>query len=196
MQTEIEAKWLHVDHELMRNKLREIGAACEQKERLMIRQIFDYPDKKLQKKSGWVRVRSEGNKVTLSYKQLNNRSLHGTKEIAVDVSDFKATVDFLKELGLEPKSLQETKRESWKLGNVEIELDTWPWIDPFMEIEAANEELLNEVAQKLGLSRSDALHGSVETAYQAQYDVSEKDVNSWPEIKFGPVPNFLQARRK
>ena len=81
MQTEIEAKWLNIDIDAMRNKLKNIGAILVVPERMMTRSPFDFPDFSLEKKHGWVRVRNEGNKTTLSYKQLNDRSLHGTKGV-------------------------------------------------------------------------------------------------------------------
>src|ERR1051326_5098596 len=114
MQTEIEAKWLSIDIAETRKKLISEGATLELGERLMVRSIFDHADKRLEKIGGWVRVRDEGDKITLSYKQLNDRTLHGTKEVTVVVDDFDNTCTFLKSIGLEQISFQETKRESWK----------------------------------------------------------------------------------
>jgi len=36
----------------------------------MVRQTYDFMDMRLNKIGGWVRVRDEGDKVTLSFKQL------------------------------------------------------------------------------------------------------------------------------
>lgn len=196
MQTEIEAKWLNIDISEMRKKLVSAGATLVASERQMIRAVFDYPDKRLEKIGGWVRVRNEGDKVTLSYKQLNDRTLHGTKEVMVIVNDYDSTCTFLESIGLEKVSVQETKRESWKIGEAEIELDTWPWIPSFIEIEAKDEAVLRKTASSLGLDFSQALHGSVETAYQAIYDVSEAEIDSWPEIRFSDTPDWLELKRK
>lgn len=194
MQTEIEAKWLNVDLDKIREKLADIGAICVNPERLMSRRVFDYPDKHLETIGGWVRVRNEGDKTTLSYKQLNDRTLHGTKEVSVLVDDFDKTCNFLTAIGLQSKAFQETKRESWRLGDAEIELDTWPWIPSFVEIEASNESELKSVAEKLGLDYANALHGSVELAYQAVYDVTESEIDNWEEILFIDTPDWLLKR--
>jgi adenylate cyclase class 2 len=86
MQTEIEAKFLDVDHDALRAKLRALGAVCEQPMRTMFRKGFDFPDRRLRKeKNGWVRIRNEGDKVTMSYKQLDDRGVHGTKEVCLTV---------------------------------------------------------------------------------------------------------------
>lgn len=162
----------------------------------MIRRNFDYPGMRLEKVGGWVRVRNEGDKITLSYKQLNDRTVHGTKEVNVVVSDFDDTCNFLEAIGLKQTSIQETKRESWKLGDTEIEIDTWPWIPTFIEIEAKSEDELFRVAELLGLPRTEALHGSVEIAYQAVYDVSEAEIDGWEEIRFIDTPDWLLAKVK
>ncbi len=38
-------------------------------------------------------------------------------------------------------------------------------------------------------NRIEALHGSVKTAYQAVYDVTEHEIDSWQEIRFSEVPD-------
>jgi adenylate cyclase, class 2 len=197
MQTEIEAKFLHVEHNQLREKLQKLGATCKQPMRLMRRRNYDYPDERLSKQfNGWVRLRDEGDKVTLSYKQLNDRTLHGTKEVSVVVDDFAASDSLLQAIGLEQNSYQETKRESWHLDDVEIELDVWPWIDPMLEIEGPSETAVRVAAEKLGLKWEDATHGSVEIAYQNEYDVSEDEIDRWEEITFTPTPDWLEVKRK
>ncbi len=196
MNTEIEAKFLAVDHDAIRAKLRELGATCEQPMRLMRRKTYDFASKPLQDKHGWVRVRDEGDKITMSYKQLNDRTAHGTKEVNLVIDTFDAGDQFLQAIGLVRKSYQETKRESWTLHDVQIELDEWPWIQPLIEIEGPSEQVVRDVATNLGFNWNAALHGSVENAYQAEYDVTEADVDGWTEILFTAVPDTLAAKRK
>src|SRR3989344_2502625 len=188
MQTEIEAKFLGIKPENTRTILQKLGGKLVHPEHLMKRRVFDFPDKTLQKTGAWVRVRDEGEKVTLSLKQLINRTLHGTKELTIEVSDFETTCDFLARLGLRSHAYQETKRETWTLEDCEITIDTWPWIPTFLELEAPSEEKIKNLAEKLNLKWKDALHGSVETAYQAYYDVTEKEVVGWEKIIFEPIP--------
>lgn len=197
MQTEIEAKFLNVDHDVLRAVLKKAGAQCTCPMRLMRRKNYDFAGRTLEKRSnGWVRVRDEGNKVTLAYKQLDDRGVKGTKEISVIVKDFETTCKFLELIGMEEQSYQETRRESWVLDDAEIELDEWPWIKPFIEIEAPNERMLFAVAKTLGFQRADAVHGSVEIAYQAEYRVTEEEVDHWKVITFGDVPGWLKVKKK
>ena len=196
MRTEIEAKWLNIDPVAFRKLLKNAGATLVNPERLMVRRVYDYPDMRLEKIGGWVRVRDEGDKVTMSYKQLNDRTLHGTKEVTVTVNDFDMACSFLESVGLTSNSFQETKRESWQLKGAEIEIDTWPWIPSFVEIEAQSENQLKQAAKTLNLDYSQALHGSVETAYQAVYDVTDQEIGNCAEIRFTKVPKWLTAKKK
>lgn len=196
MQVEIEAKFLEVDAQALREKLKDLGAKQIYPERLMRRYNFDYPDSRLFEIGGWIRIRDEGDKITFSYKQVNDRSLHGTQEVETTVGDLEKTAQLLTAIGLEKKNYQETKREKWQLGATEITIDTWPWIPTFVELEAGSEAELKDLAKKLGLDWQKAMHGSVETAYQAYYDFTEREIDSWVEIKFIPEPDWLLAKKK
>ena len=197
MQTEIEAKFLNVDHNEIRERLRAIGAVCELPNRVMRRKTFDFPDGRLRKEcNGWARLRDEGDKITMSYKQLDDRSFQGTKEVNILIDSFDKGCALLESLGLQVIAYQETKRESWKLGTTEIELDEWPWAKPYLEIEGPSEAAVKEVALQLGLDWSKVLHGSVEVVYMAEYDVTEDEINAWPQILFGDVPADIEKRRK
>lgn len=196
MEIEIEAKFLNIDRDTLRIALQKNDAVLVHTERLMRRKNFDYTDSRLEKIGGWIRVRDEGDKTTLAYKQLTDRTLEGTKEISVVVDGFDKICDFLLAIGMDNKSYQETKRERWELDGIEVTIDTWPWIPTFVEIEGVSEAKLKGVAEKLGLDWGKAMHGSVETAYQSCYNVSEAEIDSWETITFTPVPEWLEIRRK
>jgi adenylate cyclase, class 2 len=198
MQTEIEAKFLHVDQDALRAKLQQLGATCVTPMRLMKRKSYDYPDRRLEKaQNGWVRVRDEGGKVTLSYKQTDAYTLHGTKEVSLTIDNFEAADTFLRAIGLEVRSYQETRRESWHLDNFEIELDEWPWVDPYVEVEGPDEKSLRALAVQLGLDWGKVRHGGVWSVYREKYDVPDVALNEISVITFGePVPGWLEKKRQ
>ncbi len=193
METEIEAKFLNIDPEAMRRKLKESGGVLVHPEVLMKRRVFDHPTNK---QGDWFRVRDEGGKITMSYKKVIDRTVHGTKEISLEVLDFDAACAILAAAQLRPKAYQETRRETWNLHGAEVTIDTWPWIPTFIEIEAPSEEQVRNAAAALGLDWNTALHGSVEPAYQQVYEVTEEEIDGWTEIVFGPVPDWLEPRRR
>lgn len=193
METEIEAKFLNIDKDKIRLKLQEVGAKLVHPEILMRRKVYEHPTLK---QNDWFRVRDEGDKITLSYKRLFDRTLHGTKEISIEVSDFDKTCSILENSKLKYVSYQETKREKWQLGQTEITIDTWPWIPTFVEIEAATEDEVRNASEKLGFDWDSATHGSVETAYINEYVVTEEEIDDWPDITFSAIPEWLEKKRR
>lgn len=194
MNTEIEVKFLRVNHDAVREKLREVGAVCEKPMRLMRRVTFDNATMKA--KNGWIRVRDEGDKVTIGYKQTDSLDIDGTKEIETVVGDFEAAVAIFKQLEIADGSFQESKRESWRLGETQVELDSWPWLDDYIEIEASTTTLVHEVAELLGFDMKDAVSGDVMVAYRDQYPhLGLNDtVGNLAEVKFdSPVPDMLRG---
>lgn len=197
MNTEIEVKFLHINHEEMRTRLRDIGFECVTPMRLMRRAIIDYADRRLQvgTPNSYIRVRDEGDKVTLTYKQFASLAIDGAKEVEVVTSSFEDTIKIFTQIGLEVVSLQESKRETWKSDTCEVVLDEWPWLDPYIEIEAATETEVREVASRLGLDWSVAKFGDVMVAYRDQYPYlnETQTVGKIPEVLFNtPLPDLLK----
>lgn len=194
MKTEFEAKFLNIDIDALRVKLKDLGAVCEQPMRLMRRVTID--NEQMKAKDAFLRVRDQGDKVTMTYKQFDELSASGAKEIEVTVDSFDDTAELLKQAGLPFRSYQETKRESWKLGEAEVVLDQWPWLNPYAEVEAASEQEVKATATKLGFAWKDAVFGDVMSAYRAQYPhLSEKDtVGNIKEVMFDkPLPNLFKS---
>jgi adenylate cyclase, class 2 len=192
MQAEIEAKFLAVSHDEVRAKLLELGATCVQPMRLMRRVTIENGD--LVAKNAFVRVRDEGHRVTMTYKQFDSLSVDGAKEIEIVVSDFDAAVQLLEAAGLPSQSFQESKRETWTMGDVEIVLDEWPWLKPYIEIEASTESAVRDTAAQLGFDWDDAVFGDVMVAYRAEYPHLKmtETVGRVASVKFGdPVPDLL-----
>ena len=50
---------------------------------------------------------------------------------------------------------------------------------------------MKKVAGKLSLDWNKSMHGSVETAHQAYYSVSEEEIDGWESITFIPVPDWV-----
>lgn len=185
MDNEIEAQFLDVDKEEIRKKLEEVGAKLVKSEVKMRRVVFDLG------RTAYARVRDEGDgKITMTYKNVeDDQSILGTKEVNLTIDDFENGVLLLKACGLEPKAEQESYRETWTLGDVEICIDTWPWIPTFVEVEGPSEESVWDVADKLELKREKSKFGSVDGTYQHYYGVDCDTVNlHTPKILFEMDP--------
>jgi adenylate cyclase, class 2 len=201
MQQEIEVKFLDVNHADVRAKLKTLGAVCEQPMRLMRRAIIDYPDRRLQSAKGqwgWIRVRDEADKVTLTYKLVSDDPNLTTHEIEVSVSSYEDTVLLFQSIGLNVESEQESKRETWHYKDSEIVLDEWPWLKPYIEIEGPSETSLQAIAEDLGFDWKTVVYGGANEAYRREYPgiTSDDTIGNISKIQFGqPLPQWLKDRQ-
>ena len=201
MQQEIEAKFLHQDIEEVRKKIEAAGGHLTQKLVDVKRVNLDYPDYALDKKRAWLRVRDNGNgKVVITYKQKNakNVAIDGVTEIEVDVAEYEQAVQIFQAIGLIEKAVQHTKREIWELDGCEIMIDIWPWVDPYIEVEAPSEAVVRATAEKLGYDWNDAKFGDVGVVYFDEYDMTEDEL--YIELKYfdidSPIPDWLAERKR
>ena len=194
MKTEIEVKFLNVDFDDVRAKLTALGAVCEQPMRLMKRALSENADMRKDGRDAFIRLRDQGDKVTLTFKEFKTLSLTGAQEYEVEVSNFDTMLAILREAGLPPRTFQESKRETWMLGEVEVVLDEWPWLNRYIEIEGPTEALVEVTAKNMGFDWSDAVFGSVDVAYKLQYPhMSGRGVIDLPEVRFGdPLPDIFK----
>lgn len=189
---------MNVSFDKVRAKLKELGAVCEQPMRLMRRVVMDTPDMSLHAEHSFLRIRDEGHKITITFKKIDkSKALHiaSTKEVEIDVSSFEKAIELMEACGFVVLSLQESKRETWKLDSGEIVLDEWPWLRPLLEIEADEEKTVEDIALKLGFDWNDAAFGDIMTAYYAQYPHLRpgKLITSLSEVKFSdPLPEMLK----
>jgi adenylate cyclase class 2 len=197
MKTEIEVKFLNVNFDELRERLKAAGAVCEQPMRLMRRAIIETPE--MAEKDAFVRLRDEGDKVTLTYKQFDDyKAIGGVQEIEVIVNDFDDTLEIFRLSGVAHKSFQESRRETWQFGNVEVVLDEWPWLNPYIEIEGPSEKEVARAADLLGFTWQHAVMGQVTSAYQAQYpDGDARQLINIPRVAFGePIPDIISGKNK
>ena len=185
MQIEYEATFVDIDKDQMRNKLKEVGAVLAREEYMQKRHCYNFPQGN-QVKGGWVRIRDEGEKITMSVKIIDGDKIENQKESCLTIDNYQEAETFLQTLGCELKSYQETKRELWILDEVEVTLDTWPFLETFMEVEGVSEEVVKTVSQKLGEDWSEAKFCGVAHLYSQKYGVSEQVINNeTPKIIFG-----------
>ena len=141
-------------------------------------------------KEGWMRVRNEGDKITLSYKKVDRRThkISNQKEIELIIDNFKNGCKFLEAMGAKQKAYQETKREIWHLNNCEITIDTWPGLKPVVEIEGKNEKSVKQTAEKLEFNWSKAIFDSIDYVYEQEVGIARKDIKTRPKLTFKNPP--------
>ncbi|MEU3656263.1 CYTH domain-containing protein [Streptomyces sp. NPDC032161] len=128
----------------------------------------------------WLRLRDTGDVVTLCVKEISTDAVDGTHETEVTVDDFAEAATLLRLAGLTPRSYQENRRTSYKLGAVRLEVDEWPRIPPYLEIEADDEAQVWEAAAALGLA-PDRLTSINTTKVYSLYGI---DLESIVDLRF------------
>lgn len=176
MPIEHEAKILDIDPDTMEQLILDKGGQ-KLGERFMRRYVYDITPGD---QSKWIRLRDTGDETTLTVKQITSDAIDGTHEIEVGVDDFAATNALLNVLGFTAKSYQETKRTSFILDGAQVEIDTWPQIPPYLEIEAGSKDEVIRVAGLLGHTEAD-LTGENTIKIYARYGI---DLNTIPELRF------------
>jgi adenylate cyclase, class 2 len=176
MQIEFEAKILDIDVDEFISKLNALGAR-KIGEKMQKRLVYDFTPKK---ENSWIRLRTDGDKATLCIKEIQNHKIDGTAELETSVGDFETTAHILEKLGYTPKAYQENRRISYILDDVEIEIDSWPLIPPYIEIEAKSIHAVEAMIIKLGYKVSQST--SINT--QDVYRIYGIDVLSIKDLRF------------
>jgi len=170
MKIEFEATFIEVSFDQFRKRLANSGAKLVKDEFLQTRVIIN-PPLAVKNKNSWLRLRDEADRITLTYKVITGYKIEDQKEVCLEVDDFAKTLELLQLLGCEVKAYQESKREMWLLDGVEICLDQWPYLPPFVEIEGQSEAAVKAVAEKVGFDYTTALFGNVGNLYQKKYGI-------------------------
>lgn len=191
MKIEFEATFIDVDLDEIRRLLKELGARLVRPETLMKRVVF-FPPVKIE--GGWLRVRDEGDKVTMSLKQVLGDKIHDQKELELEINSFEDGVKMLEMIGAKKKAYQESKRESWIYdvpdgGQVKVDIDTWPGLNPHVEVEGENAEDVRMVSDKLGFDYAKAIHGAVDVIYGIKLGIPAAVINDQiSELTFDNPP--------
>lgn len=162
MKTEYEVKVLEIDHDECIKSLESMGAK-KVSDALQERYIYDLIP---EDKSKWIRLRTNGIKTTLTLKDLKAKTIDGMKEIEIEVSDFNKTHELLLNLGYKSKGFQQNKRVQYILDDVEIDLDLWPHIPEYMEIEGNDEASVRKIIEKLNIDNEKVTTMDVDSIYK------------------------------
>jgi adenylate cyclase, class 2 len=187
MKKEIEAKFLDINKDEVRKNLQNLEFSLLCPERLMKRKAFHFQDDLKTDRMRWARVRDEGNKITMTVKEVKTKDdINGVFESEVIIDSFEEGVNLLKSVGMMETSYQETYREEWirKEEEIHITIDTWPHLNPFIEIEASDAKMVKYYAKKLEFNFKKALFGGVDIIYGKVHNIKRKVICAVPRITF------------
>lgn len=117
----------------------------------------------------WIRVRQTNDKVTLTVKHIlapNNTQLQQMMENEIEVESIKQANSLLESLGFSYKSYQEKRRVTYMLNEHEIDIDSWPGIPTYFEVEGKDEEDLKNFLNILGYKLEDTVSCTADEVYE------------------------------
>ena len=187
MKIEFEIVFTNIDKKELIEKIKNLWWVCSKKKTLMRRVVFDNP----KVTDSYVRVRDEWDKITCTYKEIKPWKLDITsvKELETELRDFDVMVWIFTNLWLKNKAYQESYREAWEINNeVELMLDIWPGLNPFIEIEWESEEIVKKYSKLLWFNYTDGLFWSVDQIYLKELKLDPDYINSLEIITFENPP--------
>jgi adenylate cyclase class 2 len=158
---EIEVKILEIDWRRTARRLQRLGARKTFDGR-MVAAYFDYPDARLKRSDCLLRLRKKGKaSCEITYKRtLSKKRARVMAEYEVAVEDFEGMKKILESLGLREFARLAKRRISYRLDGVRFEIDLYPGLPPFLEIEATTAKI-RRYAEKLGFSMAEAKPWSI-----------------------------------
>lgn len=147
---EIECRFLEINKEEMVKKLTDLGAENEGEKMIEETVIYD-KDLKWREEQKFVRLRKVGEKTKLTYKEHSVHTVDGTYEIEFEIEDYEKAEVMFEKIGLFPFRHQQKLRHTFHIAGVTVDIDTWPLIPTYVELEGESEEDLKKVAGMLEL---------------------------------------------
>ena len=110
----------------------------------------------------------------------DNSGIQQMKETEIQVNSIEEANELLEDLGFAYKSYQEKIRVKYILNDHEIDIDTWPGLPTYFEVEGKDKKDLENILNLLGYSFEDA----VSCTADALYKEIGIDINNMKELKF------------
>lgn len=177
MKTEYEVRVLEIEKDELIKKIEKLNAT-KVGEYNQKRYVYDIIPKENEK---WIRLRTNGKETTLTYKDVTSDKIDGTKEVEIVVSDFELTNELLNKIGFISKAYQENNRIRYILDDVELDIDSWPLIPTYLEIEGKDEKSVLKMIEKLNLDKSKVTSLDVQSVYEKFYNI---DISKIKDLRF------------
>lgn len=174
---EIETKIIDVDVRHARKMLL-LNGALPLGKFFFRRYVFDLSNRN--DEDSFIRVRTDGKETTMTYKFRKGEGLGNTREIETNVGDFDRAVAILSKL-IKRRYYHEDKRESYLYKNVVVDINTWPGIPPFIEVEGRSVRQVRTVISELDIGGKEV--GNIGAV--SLYKLYGKDLHKTGDLRFG-----------
>lgn len=147
----------------------------------------------------WVRLRSTNGKTTITIKHILNPKIQTNSESKIqkvmetemEVPSIEEGNSILEQLGFSFRNYQEKERATYEVDGVEVDIDSWPLIPTYVEIESDSEEAINDTVNKLGLQDHEMVSCNTADVYH-KYGI---DLYEYRELRFKEKTQETQKTR-
>jgi len=178
---EIETKVLEVNVEDIKQKILALGAREIKNTRLTVDWYCPKGVNESNTHPWYLRVRktSDG-KSEMTWKSLETfvGNTRQSQEININISDFESSKDLLSAIGFEQYAHQEKDRISFMYKDWQFDLDQYPGMPAYLEIEGTSEEHVGEAIKLLELTSHDALSQGETKLIKERYGLN------WYDMRF------------
>lgn len=183
MQKEIETRFLEINKEELIKKLTALGATDLGEEKL--EEIIFYDEAmSWQGKGKFVRLRKTKGKVKLTYKNNQQQTVDSAREIELEVSDLEKCSELFSNIGLKAIRQIEKNRHSFKLGEVVVDIDMWPKLPIYAEVEGPTVEALQKICKQLDFDWEERFDGDAREVFKHYgYNMDNLTVVTFQEFK-------------
>ncbi len=153
---EIEARFKDIQVDKIIKNIIDLGGQ-DLGEKFLEETIFYDKELRWRDEGKFARLRSFDGKNIFTYKHIKKDSIDGAEEIEFSIDEPSQLKEFLLRLELIAFRTQQKKRHTLILDGVILDIDQWPLIPPYLEIEGKSESEVHAVAEKIGFDWNDAL---------------------------------------
>lgn len=167
---EFEVRFLEIDVAATKKKLLALGA--QDKGEVLLRETIIY-DKDLEwlQSHQVIRIREKGDEVEVTYKRHAKLKTLGSTEIEFQVDSAQRAAEIFEAIGLQVYRKQEKRRHTFKLGKITFDIDTWPKIPAYIEIEGESQAVIKKAALSVGFDWSKAVFENARTLAEKYYKI-------------------------
>lgn len=180
---EIEVKFLEINKSELIAKLQALGATDLGEDKIT-EQIFYDRAGKWKEELKFARIRKTRKETVFTYKHTLEKSLSGVQEIEFKITEPEKVAAFLAAIDITMYRQQEKIRLKFKLGEVTVDIDTWPKVPTYVELEGPDENSVKTAADQLGFDWSKGRFG---TAAEVIEEVYKMPVRSYKFFTFEKV---------
>lgn len=144
----------------------------------------------------WVRLRNTNGKTTITIKHILNpkiqeksgSSIQKVIETEMEVPSIEEGNSILEQLGFSFRNYQEKERVTYNVNGVEVNIDSWPLIPTYVEIENDSEDIIFDTVKKLELEGHEIVSCNTAEIYN-KYGI---DLYSYRKLKFSKKENEVE----